>query len=418
MGNIKVLYLTGLGSLLGGGGNKRVYEILKRVKKFKIDYVPIVEKKNYNSAISSFPDLKEILRDLNSYIVNLRPAENSSFTFYSNLLKVSSKIARIAKNEKADIILSAHESFDLINIAKLSSKLTSIPWSAILQLTPILGTITSTASSPLDAIRNSAARGNLLKMIARYFKLLILTRNLRETLSLSVSLSIPYELSFFDQKLNIKVLDPPLGIDETISKVKASNINFDAIFFARLHPLKGLFDIPFIWKEVMKVKPNAKLLVAGSWQSEQYKYEFFRLCRKLDVANNIMYAGFLPKDVLYSYVKSVRLLVYPSYLDAFPLTVLDSLACGVPVVAYNINPIRFSFRTRAVIKVDVGNKAKLAQSILTVLEDTKLQKKLSAEALSFASRYNWDSAAKEEFDSLSSILEYWNKRTNFLTCTS
>ncbi len=408
MDNIKVLYVTGLGPLSGGGGNKRVYEILKRVRKFKINYIPVVEKKNYASAISSFPDLKEILKELNCYAINLRPSNKFSFTFYLNLFKVSSDIAKIVNNEKVDIIISAHESFDLINIVRAASHFTSTPWSAILQLTPILGTVIGTVNGPLDAIRKSAAKGGLIKTIARYFKLLLLTRSLRETLPLSVSFSIPYELSFFDQNLNIKVLDPPVGVDETIYNVKASNIDFDAIFFARLHPLKGLFDVPFIWKEVIKEKPKAKLLIAGSWQNKQYICEFRELCRKLGVINNIIYAGFLPKDVLYSYVKSVKTIVYPSYLDAFPLTVLESLACGVPVVCYNINPIRFSFKTRAVIKVNVGNKVEFAKNVLTILEDSEYQKKLSLEALSFSSRYNWDFAAKEEFNSISHILEHWS----------
>ncbi|MEM3872698.1 MAG: glycosyltransferase [Nitrososphaeria archaeon] len=247
----------------------------------------------------------------------------------------------------------------------------------------------------------------MLKIFIRYSKLLSITRNLRETLSLSVSFSIPFELKIFDPKLDIKVLNPSLGVDEAVYYTKACDIDFDAIYFARLHPLKGLFDIPLIWKKVVEVKPYAKLIVAGSWQNKIYEYEFYKLCRKLNLLNNIKYVGFLPKEILYSYVKSAKVLLYPSYLDSFPLTVLETLACGIPVIACNINPIRLTYRTDAVIKVYTNDLNKFAENVITVLEDEALRKKLSQNALAFASKYDWDSAAKEEFNSIQTILNYW-----------
>ncbi|MGB9760481.1 MAG: glycosyltransferase [Thermoproteota archaeon] len=409
MSKIKVLYITGLGPLSGGGGNKRVFEILKRSKKFNIDYIPVLEKRNYPFALKSFPELKDVLKDVGGYAVELRPSDGSSLNLYTNIPKVSSKIAKVAKSEKVDLILSAHESFDLIHIVRLSSKLTSIPWSAILQLTPVVGALKYDAQGPLNAIKNSAASGNMLKIFIRYSKLVSIIKNLKETLSLAVSFSIPYELSFFSSGLNIKVLNPSVGVDEAIVNAKPLNVDFDAIYFARLHPLKGLFDIPFIWKRVTEDKPNAKLIMAGSWQSIKYMHEFYNLCKKLNLLSNIKYVGFLPKTTLYSYVKSAKLLIYPSYLDAFPLTVLESLACGTPVVAYNINSIRLSFRTDAVTKVRSGDRSKFAESVINILEDELLQKKLSKIATTFSSRYNWDSAAKEEFNSIRAILSYWTK---------
>jgi len=407
---MKVLYVTGLGSLTGGGGNKRVFEILKRARKFNVDYVPVLEERNYPFALKSFPELGNVIREIGGYAINLRPNSKFPLSLYMNIPSVSSKIAEIARNEKVDLILSAHESFDLIHIVRLASKETSIPWSTILQLTPIIGTLKCEVRGPLDAIKESGAGGNFLKILVRYSKMVSIIKNLKETLSLAVSFSIPYELSFFCPELKIKVLNPSVGVDEEISSAKPINADFDAIYFARLHPLKGLLDIPFIWKKVVENKPDAKLIVAGSWQSMEYKYEFYNLCKKLDICKNIEYVGFLPKRTLYSYVKSAKLLVYPSYLDAFPLTVIEALACGIPVVAYNIVPIRLSFRTKSVIKVRSQEKSKFAECIINILEDEELRKRLSNDALTFASKYNWDSAAKEEFDSIKGVLSYWEEK--------
>jgi len=69
-------------------------------------------------------------------------------------------MAEIAGNEKVDLILSAHESFDLIHIVRLASKITLIPWSTILQLTPIIGTLKYEVQGPLSAIKDGGACGN------------------------------------------------------------------------------------------------------------------------------------------------------------------------------------------------------------------------------------------------------------------
>ncbi|MGQ9478816.1 MAG: glycosyltransferase family 4 protein [Thermoproteota archaeon] len=409
MADLRVIYLTGLGSLTGGGGNKRVYEMLKGVTKIKpgVEYIPVLDRRNLNLAIGSFPDLRIILNNLTWYCLSLRN-EGSYLDFYSNIVKVSSEISRIAAEERVDLIVSAHESFDLIHIAHLSSYWSSRGWSAVLQLTPMLGTVYRASRSPIEALRGIS--GNYFLLLKNFLKMKSMVKVLEKTISLSVSLSIPYELSIFSRRLRIKALVPPLGVDEEVWKAKPLDSGFDAVFFARLHPLKGLYDIPLVWKEVVKDKPGAKLLVAGSWQSEKDKYRFFELIRRLGLESNIHYVGFLPKWKLYGYVKSAKVLIYPSYLDSFSLVVLESLACGTPVVAYDIPAIRLSYRTDSVLRVPVGDREMLSKKTVMLLEDEGLRKKYSSSGMEFASKYTWDSVVKEEARSLTKIAEYWSTK--------
>jgi len=67
--------------------------------------------------------------------------------------------------------------------------------------------------------------------------------------------------------------------------------------------------------------------------------------------------GYRPIEEVYSTVAKAKVLIYPSHQDGFSLVVLDTLALGTSVVAYDIPAIRFVFSNlkpvRAVREYDV-----------------------------------------------------------------
>ena len=52
---------------------------------------------------------------------------------------------------------------------------------------------------------------------------------------------------------------------------------------------------------------------------------------------NVRYLGYLPPEKLYREVARHHVLIYPSCRDAFTLTVLEALALGLGIVAYNVS---------------------------------------------------------------------------------
>ena len=80
---------------------------------------------------------------------------------------------------------------------------------------------------------------------------------------------------------------------------------------------------------------------AGSWKDEKNKKEFFKYIKLHKLEKNITYHGFVcgvqKKDIF----KNADMLLYPSKNDAFPLTILESLSYGVPVLATDEGSIPF-----------------------------------------------------------------------------
>lgn len=357
---IRALYLANVSCITGGC--KRAYEISKRIRSYGVEYIPA----------TILAEVKGKIRgtDLNEHYIITKRLElrGLSVPFIHTLIN---KVAKLASDEGADIIISAHELPTYVLTAYIASRMLKLPWSTTLQLPPKYKTLLSKV------------------FYASLFK---------TTTVMSVSYSIAQELWLINYKLrnHVYVFKIPVGVDPEVNKTSRAQEEYDAIFFARLIREKGLFDIPVVWRKIVKRMPDARLAIAGSGSDHTLRL-FKHMVKTLGLEKNISYLGFLPREKLYSILKTSKVMIYPSYLDSLSIVVLEALAAGVPVVAYNIPAIKYGYyNTRAVQKVEVGNVGLMADRVLELLKDDQLRTDLSIEARKFASRFTWDNAAAEE----------------------
>ena len=109
--------------------------------------------------------------------------------------------------------------------------------------------------------------------------------------------------------------------------------------FARLTLDKGIFELLRAWKIVKDALLNARLRIMGSFVSERYRAEFFRFMRKLNL-RNAEFLGFVnDRDKLYRLVSETKVLIYPSYQDVVPLTVLRLHPLVMPLLLMAFQPL-------------------------------------------------------------------------------
>lgn len=101
------------------------------------------------------------------------------------------------------------------------------------------------------------------------------------------------------------------------------------LFFGRIHPEKGAYEAIEIAK-----KTNRKLIISGLIQDQEYYNK-----KVLPYINNedIVYVGNSgPKDRLTLLSHAYALLHPISFPEPFGLSVVEAMACGTPVVAFNL----------------------------------------------------------------------------------
>ncbi|MDC1359614.1 glycosyltransferase [Gammaproteobacteria bacterium] len=105
------------------------------------------------------------------------------------------------------------------------------------------------------------------------------------------------------------------------------------LYLSHMTKEKG-YDFVLDLAKSYKNYPDLHFHFAGSWDSDNDKLYFEQFIYENDL-HNVTHHGFvdgIDKDEL---LKASHLLIYPSLNDAFPLTILESLSYGVPVLSSN-----------------------------------------------------------------------------------
>jgi glycosyltransferase involved in cell wall biosynthesis len=391
------------------GGYRRDFELLKRGKSEGIDYIVVASQQSYKNAMKMFPDYMETLSNYTAYVKDFKERQSSipglkQLLSYDNIFHSALSVSKIAVKEDADLIVSS-EDFESLFTSYLAGKFCSKPWTAVfqpftdlLQPSSSIGSLNFFNTVKFVSKKPSAKNLPLLSRIGFVLELFTQVKIAQKSLMLSVSSSVEEELRFLSPKIKFHVIAPGNGIDlEKFATKSDVSKKYDAIFFARLIPEKGLYDLPAIWKQVTERIPRAVLGVAGIVEDQRFVNRFLELVSDLGLSRSIAFLGELKEDALKNLIRSSKLTLYPSLADSFSLVTLESLACGLPVVAYDIPAIRHNFgKCDAVFRCRIKDKDSMAEKALSILENESLIMRLSKKAKEYSVNFDWKNVVNAE----------------------
>lgn len=113
---------------------------------------------------------------------------------------------------------------------------------------------------------------------------------------------------------------------------------------------------------------------------------------------NLVIAGqslpWLGIDELELLYNSAAVLLYPSLYEGFGLPILDSFACGLPVITSNVSAMPETGGDGA-LYVDPLSVENIKEKLNMVMNDRKLRKEMIKKGLSRVKEFSWEKAAKE-----------------------
>jgi glycosyltransferase involved in cell wall biosynthesis len=231
-----------------------------------------------------------------------------------------------------------------------------------------------------------------------------MSKILRKTNIIAIGSGAKY-LKSLDQKLSIREVFPGNSIpSNTIKKIekKTKKKIYDAVYVGTLTEQKGVIDAIYVWSLVVKKYAPLKLFLIGRTKNPIELNEIKHLINRLKLKNNV----FLCDDPIYgassqsvlNNIERSRIMLAPSVLEAWSLSIGEALSMGIPVVAYDILAYKKSYKNcKALIKVPVGNRLLMSKEIIKLFEKPKTLLALSREAKRYMKNYyTWNDVISSE----------------------
>jgi len=110
------------------------------------------------------------------------------------------------------------------------------------------------------------------------------------------------------------------------------------LFLGRIHEKKGCDLLLRAWKEVLESsagnRPDSHLVMAGP-ADHDYGAEMKKLARNLGLEQRVSWPGMITGDLKWGSLRASEAFVLPSHQENFGVSVVEALACGVPVLISN-----------------------------------------------------------------------------------
>lgn len=113
-----------------------------------------------------------------------------------------------------------------------------------------------------------------------------------------------------------------------------------AIFTGRLVTTKGLPSLLRAWREVAVRCPDALLVLVGSGGLglQNCEAQLRRQVSEWGLEDRVLFTGSV--ETVHEYLQASDLFVFPTEREAFGISVIEAMACGLPVVTTGVDGIR------------------------------------------------------------------------------
>ena len=173
------------------------------------------------------------------------------------------------------------------------------------------------------------------------------------------------------------------------------------LFVGRLSPEKGLHVLLEAFQEVVKHYPQVQLEIVGSewlpplefivalnddpkisklavfYNKRSYFSQLQEQVNSLDITNKVTFAHYIPHKSLVNHYRQADVLVNPSFSESFGVSLIEAMACHVPVVATRVGGMtEIVEEGKTGILVESGSAPELAEALLRLLSDEDLMKRL------------------------------------------
>lgn len=202
--------------------------------------------------------------------------------------------------------------------------------------------------------------------------------------------------------VNVEKFRPDISDSQVASALAALGIERPYILFTgAIQPRKNVDGLLKAFLNLAAEMPH-NLVLAGplGWRGDEIRDAL----HAGTAAGRVRRLGFVPAPLLPALYRGADLYVFPSRGEGFGLTVLEAMACGVPVVASSVSATA-EVAGDAALLVHPDDAEGLAAAIRRGIEDKSLRRDLIARGLDRSREFSWSRTADRTWDLYETLKE-------------
>lgn len=149
------------------------------------------------------------------------------------------------------------------------------------------------------------------------------------------------------------------------------------LFLGRIGQRKGAYDLIPAVAKLLPEFPNLRLIMGGDGELETAR----RMAESLGIAAHLELVGWVTGSAKQELLGQASVYVLPSYYEGLPMSVLEAMAAGLPVVSTRVGGIPEAVRDgEDGFLIGPGDLDALVDRLRTLLADASLRRRMGASA--------------------------------------
>jgi glycosyltransferase involved in cell wall biosynthesis len=143
------------------------------------------------------------------------------------------------------------------------------------------------------------------------------------------------------------------------------------------------------WRELPH---DEKLVIVGlrDWRSSAA----YHLVCQLGLNKRVLFAGYVPEELLAWLYTSARCFLYPTLYEGFGFPVLEAMACGAPVIASGCTSVS-EIAGDAAILVDPASEESIGNALVRLLRDEPLRRQFIQRGRARVQKFDWQDTVEK-----------------------
>lgn len=182
----------------------------------------------------------------------------------------------------------------------------------------------------------------------------------------------------------------PNALDTALFTKKNKEFNKNNLHLIVTRNLEKIYGIHIIiksFKIIVDKYPNTQLSIAGSGPDLEALKEQVKECK---LSNNVIFTGRLDTNEIASLYQRADIMLNASTIDNAPSSLLEALACGIPVVTSDVGgiPDMLSHEYDALL-VKKNDVLDISKQVFRLIDDQELRESLVDNGLNTVRKFEW-----------------------------